>query len=182
MQAFQQQFNEAFYHTLSQSDTDASQANRSTLASLTLSRNVSLSISALLLALLIAGGVMLLRGVILPLNQVSSQLSRIATGDLSQQTLVKGWQASEIRQLTGGIAAMQHGLQHMVGEINAISVAVMRSADQMADQNNEFSAHNQQQTEAFAHISQRLDRVAEEVALSVEFAATPPGRCRKPIS
>lgn len=170
MQAFQQQFNEAFYHTLSQSDTDASQANRSTLASMTLSRNVSLSISALLLALLIAGGAMLLRGVILPLNQVSSQLSRIATGDLSQQTLVKGWQASEIRQLTGGIAAMQLGLQHMVGEINAISVAVMRSADQMADQNSEFSAHNQQQTEAFAHISQRLDRVAEEVALSVEFA------------
>ncbi|WLS77430.1 methyl-accepting chemotaxis protein [Erwinia pyri] len=171
MQAFQQQFNDAYYQTLNQANANSAQANQSTLGSLTTSRNVSLGISALLLLLLLAGGWMLLRGVILPLSSVSRQLSRIATGDLTQQPSAGNWHASEIRQLNGSISGMQHGLQHMVGEINAISHAVMQSADRMAEQNQEYSAYNQQQTDTFAHLSQRLTRVAEEVEHSVEFAS-----------
>ena len=171
MQAFQQQFNETYYQTLSQANADSAQANQSTLGSLTTSRNVSLGISALLLLLLMAGGWLLLRGVILPLNSVSRQLSRIATGDLSQQPSPGNWHASEICQLNDNIIGMQHGLKHIVREINAISHAVMQSADRVAEQNEEYSACNQQQTRSFAHLSQRLNRVAEEVEHSVGFAS-----------
>lgn len=171
MQAFQQQFNDAYYLTLNQANARSSQVNDATLGSLTTSRNISLGISALLLALLLAGGGLLLRGVILPLNQVSRQLSRIAVGDLSQQTPSRGRYAREIRQLNDSIGEMQGGLQHIVGEINAISLAVMTSAEQMSEQNEAFSAHNQQQTAAFTHISERLNRVAEEVEHSVGFAS-----------
>lgn len=171
MQAFQQQFNDSYYQTISEANAESAHFNQSTLRSLTNSRDISLGIAAVLLLLLMAGGLMLLRGVILPLNRVSIQLNRIAVGDLSHPAGPSGWQAREIRQLTRSIEEMQQGLQHIVGEINAISLAVMNSADQMAQQNEEFSAHNQQQSAAFEHISERLNRVAEEVENSVEFAS-----------
>lgn len=171
MQAFQQQFNDSYYQTINQANTESAAINQSMLASLTMSRNVSLGINALLLLLLCAGGGLLLRGVILPLNRVSGHLSQIALGNLSNQTVQQRWQASEIRQLNASVEEMQQGLHHIVGEINAISLAVRESADQMAHQNEEFSAHNVQQTAAFAHISERLNRVAEEVEHSVAFAS-----------
>lgn len=169
MQAFQQQFNDAYYQVLTQENQRSGELNQSTLSSLTNSRNLSLAISALLGGLLLLGGGLLLRGVIQPLDRVSSWLAQIATGDISQKPQFSAFQSAEIRQLTDSISAMQHGLQHIVGEINAISSAVRDSADRMAQQSDEFSAHNQQQTAAFDHISQRLNRVAEEVGHSVEF-------------
>ncbi|MEM6161003.1 methyl-accepting chemotaxis protein [Erwinia sp. P6884] len=169
MQAFQQQFNADYYHAIAQFNTESARVNQSTLSALTGSRTASLWISALLLALLIAGGIVLLRGVILPLNRASGHLSRVAVGDISQQLNVRGWQMVEMRQLTDSITEMQEGLQHIASEINAVSQAVMLSADQMAVQSEEFSAQNSQQSAAFAHISQRLNQVAEEVEHSVAF-------------
>lgn len=169
MQAFQQQFNDAYYQALTQASHQADALNQSTLSSLTTSRNLSLAISALLGALLLLSGGLLLRGVIQPLARVSGWLAQIATGDISQQVSPSRFQSTEIGQLMANIAGMQQGLQHIVGEINAISSAVRDSADRMAQQSDEFSAHNQQQSSAFEHISQRLNRVAEEVGHSVSF-------------
>ncbi|MEN5015145.1 methyl-accepting chemotaxis protein [Erwinia sp. Eh17-17] len=169
MQAFQQQFNESYYQELTQANHQADDLNQSTLSSLTESRDLSLGISALLGTLLLLGGMLLLRGVIQPLDRVSGWLARIATGDISQQLQPGRLQCSEIRQLKQNVAGMQQGLQHIVGEINAISSAVRESAECMAQQNTLFSSHNQQQSSAFEHISQRLNRVAEEVGHSVTF-------------
>lgn len=169
MQAFQQQFNTAYYQAIAESNAESARVNETTLSALTGSRTTSLGIAALLLALLLAGGIMLLRGVILPLNRASAHLSRVAIGDISSRLSATGWQTLEMRQLTDTITAMQEGLQHIVTEINAVSQAVMISADQMAEQSEAFSAQNSQQSAAFAHISQRLNRVAEEVGQSVTF-------------
>ena len=169
MQAFQQQFNDAYYQVLAQANQQADTLNQSTLSSLTHSRNLSLAISALLGVLLLLGGALLLRGVIQPLDRVCRWLAQIATGDLSHQPQLSAFQSAEMCQLTDNICGMQHGLQHIVGEINAIASAVHDSAGRMAQQSEEFSAHNQQQTAAFDHINRRLNRVAEEVGHSVAF-------------
>ncbi|CCG87590.1 methyl-accepting chemotaxis protein [Erwinia piriflorinigrans] len=169
MQAFSQQFNEAYYQTLAQANQQSADLNRLTLSSLTNNRNLAMAISALLGTLLLLGGAMLLRGVILPLDRVSEWLAQIATGDISHRPGGGGFQSTEINQLTASIGAMQRGLQHIVGEINTISGAVHHSAGCMAQQNDEFSAQHQQQILAFNHISQRLNRVAQEVGHSVEF-------------
>ncbi|WP_042958817.1 methyl-accepting chemotaxis protein [Erwinia tasmaniensis] len=169
MQAFSQGFNEAYYQTLAQANRQAADLNRLTLSSLTGNRNLAVAISALLGTLLLLGGAMLLRGVILPLDRVSDRLAQIATGDISRRPDDGGFQSSEIHRLTASVSAMQLGLQHIVGEINAISSAVHNSAGCMAQQNDEFSARHQQQIQAFNHISQRLNRVAQEVGHSVEF-------------
>lgn len=169
MQAFQQQFNDAYYAELRAAAQQSAALSQSTLSSLTNSRNLSLAVSALLALMLLLGGGLLLRGVILPLNRLAGWLNHIATGDLSRQLPPSRLQAVEIRQLSHSVAAMQDGLRQMVGEINAIAGAVHRSADSMAQHSEAFGSHNRQQRAAFDHISQRLNRVAEEVGHSVAF-------------
>ncbi|EXU76236.1 methyl-accepting chemotaxis protein [Erwinia mallotivora] len=171
MQAYQQQFNDAYYQSINSANARAAQLNQSSLSALTDNRNLSLAIFALLLLLLLTSGMLLLRGVILPLDRLSRQLSRYALGELSQPVLTSGPQAREIRQLIQATEEMRQGLQHIVREINAVSQAVMDSARQIAQQNSEFSHHNQQQSSVFEHLSGRLNRVAEEVENSVGFAS-----------
>lgn len=169
MQAFQDQFNQAYYHTLSQARAESSHFNDGMLTMLTENRNRVLAMTALLLTLLLSAGLMLLRGVIVPLNGVSRHMARIATGDIARPLGEHRWQSLELRQLTGSINEMQQGVRQIVDEINTIASAVLSSAEQIALQNDRFSAHNQQQNAAFDHISQRLNRVAEEVENSVQF-------------
>ncbi|WP_455816085.1 methyl-accepting chemotaxis protein [Pseudomonas cerasi] len=169
MQAFQQQFNDSYYQVLTQANQQTDGLNLSTLSSLTTSRNLSLCISALLGGLLLLSGGLLLVGVIQPMDRVSRWLAQIATGDISQPPYQSRFLSTEIGQLIQNVDGMQRGLRHIVGEINTIADAVRGSADRMALQNDEFRAHNQQQSSAFEHISQRLNRVAEEVVHSVTF-------------
>lgn len=169
MQAFQDQFNQAYYHSLNQARDDGSRFNNSMLTMLTENRNRVMAMTALLLTLLLSAGLMLLRGVIVPLNSVTRHMARIATGDIAQPVEEARWQSLELRQLTGSINAMQGGLRQIVHDINLIASDVLGSAEQIAVQNDQFSAHNQQQNAAFDHISQRLNRVAEEVENSVQY-------------
>lgn len=169
MEAFQQQFSEAWQATLAQADRQASATNQATLHSLTESRNLLLLFSLLLLGMLVVAGWLLLRGVLQPLNQAASELKHIATGNLTQPLSQSGRQSHEMQRLWQAMRQMQQGLQHIVSEINAIADAVMQSAEGIVQHSDTLNHSNQQQNSAFAQISARLSRMAEEVESSSRF-------------
>lgn len=169
MEAFQQQFNDAWHATLQQADGQAASANQATLHSLTESRNLLLCFSLLLLAMLAIAGILLLRGVLRPLNQAVSELKHIATGNLTQPLTLAGRQSQEMRLLWQAMRQMQQGLQHIVSEINTIADAVMHSAADIVQHSDSLNHSNQQQNSAFAQISARLTRMAQEVESSSHF-------------
>lgn len=170
MQAYQQQFNDAWFAEIDAANQQLSVVNRSTLASMTHSRNGSLLVSALLFALLLVGGVLLARGVIAPLRHASRQLQQIATGDLLSPPAAGRLQARETRQLFSALAEMRQGLRHIVHEINTIAASVAAGAGEMQRHNARVSAQHQAQNASFTHLSQRLRRVAEEVETGAQVS------------
>ena len=170
MQAFQQQFNNAWFSEMKTANQQVAEANYATLASLTHSRNLSLAISALLFTLLLLAGSLLLCGVIAPLRQAARQLQNIATGDLIPHGARPRWQSQETLQLFLAMEEMRQGLQHIVLEINTIAEAVSAGAAQMQQHNASLSEQRQVQNATFSHLSQRLHRVAEEVESSARLS------------
>ena len=170
MQAWQQQFNDAWFAEMDAANRDLGAVNRSTLASMTHGRNLSLLVSALLFALLLVGGVLLARGVIAPLRHASGQLQRIATGDLLPPPAAGRLQPRETRQLFSAMAEMRHGLRHIVYEINTIAAGVAAGAGEMQQRNARVSAQHESQNASFTHLSQRLRRVADEVESSAQVS------------
>ncbi|WP_312110601.1 methyl-accepting chemotaxis protein [Pantoea septica] len=170
MQAWQQQFNDAWFAEMDAANRDLDAVNRSTLASLTHGRNLSLLVSALLFALLLVGGVLLAREVIAPLRHASGQLQRIATGDLLPPPAAGRLQPRETRQLFSAMSEMRHGLRHIVYEINTIAAGVAAGAGEMQQHNARVSAQHESQNASFTHLSQRLRRVADEVESSAQVS------------
>ncbi|MEL7694663.1 MULTISPECIES: methyl-accepting chemotaxis protein [Pantoea] len=170
MQAYQQQFNDAWFGEISQANRQLAAVNRSSLASLTGTRNVSLLVTGLLSGLLVAGGVLLLRGVITPLQQASRQLQAIATGDLLASAAPLRRQSRETLQLFNAMDEMRQGLRHIIHEIDVVAVSVAAAAGEMQHANQQARKQHQAQNASFSHLSQRLHRVSEEVENSTRFS------------
>lgn len=170
MQAFQQQFNDHYYQTLNEQNQTSAALSLTTLHSMDSSRTISLAISVLLLLVLLLSGWALWRVVLQPLNRASKQMSRIAIGELSASEVHQGWQPVELRVLTDSIHDMREGLRQIVTEINQLSSEVLTRIDELSHHNQASREHNLKQTAAFAHVSQRLQRVAEEVENSATFS------------
>ncbi len=170
IQAFQEQFNAAFYQALNQDNAAAERFNQSILSSLTANRNLSLGISALLASLLALACVVLSYAVIAPLNRALRHMAHIATGNIAEPLSHSRWQSREIRWLNQGIGEMQLGLQHIVKEINEVSSLVIHGAGDIARHNQRYSQYNQQQMQAFETISHKLNGVAQEAENGASFA------------
>ena len=170
IQAFQEQFNDLFYQWLKQDNIDAERFNQGILAALTHNRDISLSISGLLVFLLVSACLVLSCAVVGPLNRVLRHLAQIATGNIAHGLPPSRWQSREIRWLNQGIDGMQQGLRHIISEINEISSLVMHSASDIAQHNQGYRQYNQQQIAAFDAISVKLDSVAQEVDNGALFA------------
>ena len=170
MQAYQQQFNDAWFSDIQAANTRLDAASRNTLAAMTHSRNLSLIVSALLFMLLLIGGVLLTRGVITPLRSASRQLQQIATGDLLTSPPAVRAQSQETQQLFSAIAEMRQGLRHIVQEINLIAASVATGAGEMQQHNARVSEQHRSQNASFTHLSQRLRRVAEEMETGAQVS------------
>ncbi|XBS69250.1 methyl-accepting chemotaxis protein [Acerihabitans sp. KWT182] len=170
IQAFQEQFNDLFYQWLQQDNADAERFNQTMLSSLTHNRNISLSISGLLVGLLAAACLVLSFAVVNPLNRAMGHLAQIATGNIAHSLPPSRWQSRDIHVLNQAIDQMQQGLQHIILEINEISSLVLQSANDIAAHNQGYSRHNQQQMAAFDAISDKLNDVAQEVDNGARFA------------
>ncbi|WP_170975429.1 methyl-accepting chemotaxis protein [Martelella alba] len=170
IQAFQEQFNELFYQRLARDNAESARFNRAILNSLTHNRNISLSISAMLIVLLLVACLALSLAVVTPLHRALRHLAQIAIGDIAHRLPASRWQSREIRRLNQGIDQMQQGLRHIISEINDISSLVMGSADDIARHNQGYRQYNQQQLAAFDAISLKLDSVAQDVDNAAQFA------------
>lgn len=169
MQAFQQQFNDAWFSEIEQANQQLSSVNQNTLSTLKQSRNLSLMVSAVLMALLVLASSLLMRGV-LPLRRANAQLEQIATGDLVDAQNLPRRQSLETRQLFQSIETMRRGLQQIVRDINTVAVSVAAGAEDMQQYNEKVMQQHQQQNASFHHLSQRLDRVSEEVEIGAQFS------------
>lgn len=170
MQAFQQQFNDAWFSELEQANHQLSSVNQLTLSTLKQSRNMSLIVSAILMALLVLASSLLMRGVLLPLRRANRQLEQIATGDLVPNHDTPGRQCLETRQLFQSIESMRFGLQQIVSDINNVAVSVAAGAEDMQQHNEQFMQQHQAQNASFHYLSQRLYRVSEEVEIGAQLS------------
>lgn len=170
MQAFQQQFNDAWFSEIEQANQQLSGVNQSTLSSLKQSRNLSLAVSAILMALLVLAASLLMRGVLLPLRHANTRLARIATGDLVASHATPRRQSLETRQLFHSIDTMRHGLLQIVSDINTVAISVAAGAERMQEHNEQVMQQHQAQNASFHHLSQRLHRVSEEVENGAQFS------------
>lgn len=170
MQAFQQQFNDAWFSEIEQANHQLSSVNQNTLSTLKQSRNMSLIVSAVLMALLVLASSLLMRGVLLPLRRANAQLEQIATGDLVDAQNPPRRQSLETRQLFQSIETMRRGLQQIVRDINTVAISVAAGAEDMQQHNEKVMQQHQQQNASFHHLSQRLDRVSQEVEIGAQFS------------
>ncbi|MGK3144335.1 methyl-accepting chemotaxis protein [Pantoea sp. C2G6] len=170
MQAYQQQFNDAWFQEISQANHQLAAMNQHSLTRLTGTRNVSLLMTGLLSGLLLAGGVLLLRGVITPLQLASRQLQAVATGDLTADVTPPRRQSRETSQLFSALEEMRRGLRRIIGEIEVIAGSVATGAGEMQHCNQQAREQYQAQTVSFNQLSQRLHRVSEEVENSTRFS------------
>ncbi|AVG77371.1 chemoreceptor [Pantoea ananatis] len=170
MQAYQQQFNSAWFNEITQTNKQLTAVNSLTLQTLMESRNLALMVTGLLFVLLLTGGVLLLRGVIVPLRLASRQLQDIATGDLINCPVPPRLQSLETSRLFNAVAEMRQGLRTIVAEINTIAASVAEGTREMQHTNEQVSEQYQAQNSSFSHISQRLHRVSEEVENSTLFS------------
>lgn len=170
MQAYQQQFNSAWFNEITQTNKQLTAVNSLTLHTLLASRNLALMVIGLLFVLLLTGGVLLLRGVIVPLRLASRQLQDIATGDLINCPVPPRLQSLETSRLFNAVAEMRQGLRTIVAEINTIAASVAEGTREMQHTNEQVSEQYQAQNSSFRHISQRLHRVSEEVENSTLFS------------
>ncbi|MGX9236075.1 methyl-accepting chemotaxis protein [Pantoea ananatis] len=170
MQAYQQQFNSAWFNEITQTNKQLTAVNSLTLHTLLASRNLALMVTGLLFVLLLTGGVLLLRGVIVPLRLASRQLQDIATGDLINCPVPPRLQSLETSRLFNAVAEMRQGLRTIVAEINTIAASVAEGTREMQHTNEQVSEQYQAQNSSFRHISQRLHRVSEEVENSTLFS------------
>lgn len=170
MQAFQQQFNDAWFHEIEQANHQLSDVNQSTLNTLKQSRNMSLGVSGLLIALLILAAGLLMRGVLRPLRQANAQLEQIATGDLVIHHAPPRRQSLETHLLFQSIDTMRRGLQQIVSDINTVAISVAAGAENMQQHNEQVMQQHQAQNASFHHLSQRLHRVSEEVENGARFS------------
>lgn len=170
MQAYQQQFNDAWFSEITQANKKLSAVNHTTLTTLTDSRKLSLLVTALLFSLLLVGGILLFHGVITPLRQASCQLQDIATGDLIPSCTPARIQSRETLQLFNAMEEMRQGLRHIVSEINTIAASVAAGASEMQQHNAQASEQHKTQNASFSHLSQRLHRVSQEVETSANVS------------
>ncbi|WP_343551355.1 methyl-accepting chemotaxis protein [Pantoea sp.] len=170
MQAFQQQFNDAWFSEIEQANHQLSDVNHNTLSTLKQSRNMSMIVCAVLMALLALASSLLMRGVLLPLRRANAQLEHIATGDLVPTHDTPRRQSLETRQLFTSIDTMRSGLQQIVSDINTVAVSVAAGAEEMQQNNEKVMQQHQAQNASFHHLSQRLDRVSEEVEIGAQFS------------
>ncbi|WP_345829273.1 methyl-accepting chemotaxis protein [Pantoea sp. BRR-3P] len=170
MQAFQQQFNDAWFNEIEQANQQLGSVNHNTLSTLKQSRNLSLIVSAVLMLLLVLASGLLMRGVLLPLRRANGQLAQIATGDLIACHDTPRRQSLETRQLFQSIDTMRSGLQQIVSDINTVAVSVAAGAEEMQQHNEKVMQQHQKQNASFHHLSQRLDRVSEEVEIGTQFS------------
>lgn len=170
MQAYQQQFNDAWFQAISEANRQLAVVNHRSLSTLTETRNASLLVTGLLFGLLIAGGVLLVRGVITPLQQASRQLQAIATGDLMATDTPARRQSRETLQLFNAMDEMRQGLRHIIHEIDVVAASVAAAAGKVQHYNQQAREQHQAQNASFSHLSQRLHRVSEEVENSTRFS------------
>ncbi len=170
MQAFQQQFNDAWFSEITQANQQLTHVNLNTLSTLKQSRNLSLIVSAVLMSLLVLASSLLMRGVLLPLRRANAQLDNIATGDLIARHDAPKRQSLETRQLFLSIDTMRSGLQQIVTDINTVAVSVAAGAEDMQRHNQQVMQQHQAQNANFHHLSQRLHRVSEEVEIGTQFS------------
>lgn len=170
MQAFQQQFNDAWFSEIAQANQQLSAVNQTTLDMLRQSRNLSLVVSAVLTLLLMLATGLLMRGVLLPLRRANAQLAQIATGDLLASQAMPRRQSLETRQLFHSMDTMRLGLQQIVSDISTVAVSVAAGAEAMQQHNQQVMQQHQAQNASFHHLSQRLHRVAEEVENGAHFS------------
>ncbi|WP_336755509.1 methyl-accepting chemotaxis protein [Pantoea sp. USHLN298] len=170
MQAYQQQFNDAWFQAISEANRQLAAVNHRSLSTLTETRNASLLVTGLLFGLLIAGGALLVRGVITPLQQASRQLQAIATGDLRVSDAPARRQSRETQQLFHAMDEMRLGLHHIIHEIDRVAASVTSAAGEMQHYNQQAREQHQAQNASFSHLSQRLHRVSEEVENSTRFS------------
>ncbi|KAA6101362.1 MULTISPECIES: methyl-accepting chemotaxis protein [unclassified Pantoea] len=170
MQAFQQQFNDAWFSEIEQANQQLGSVNQHSLSTLKQSRNLALAIAALLMALLLLAAALLMRGVLLPLRHANAQLAQIATGDLVASPAPTRRQSLETRQLLLSIDTMRQGLQQIVSDITTVATRVAAGADEMQQHNQQVMQQHQAQNASFHHLSQRLHRVSEEVEKGAHFS------------
>ena len=170
MQAFQQQFNDAWFSEIEQANHQLTSVNQNTLSTLKQSRNLSLIVSAVLMGLLVLASSLLMRGVLLPLRRANAQLDKIATGDLVARHDTPQHQSLETRQLFLSIDTMRSGLQQIVSDISTVAVSVAAGAEDMQQHNEQVMQQHQAQNASFHHLSQRLHRVSEEVEIGAQFS------------
>ncbi|WP_394516089.1 HAMP domain-containing protein [Pantoea sp. SGAir0430] len=168
MQAFQQQFNDAWFSEIEQANQQLGSVNQHSLSTLKQSRNLALAIAALLMALLAAA--LLMHGVLLPLRHANAQLAQIAKGDLVASPAPTRRQSLETRQLLLSIDTMRQGLQQIVSDITTVATRVAAGADEMQQHNQQVMQQHQAKNASFHHLSQRLHRVSEEVEKGAHFS------------
>lgn len=129
---------------------------------------VGLGALSIALSMLLAWG--LTRSIVLPLNQAVDLAARIAQGDLSQETAVKG-AAGETGQLLHALNAMKASLVQIVGKVRAGTDAISASSVEIADGNTALSLRTEEQAASLEETAASMAQLTATVRKNAEDAS-----------
>ncbi|MET0266711.1 MAG: methyl-accepting chemotaxis protein, partial [Duganella sp.] len=127
------------------------------------SRNMTLSISAIVLGLIVAGisSVMLLRAVMQPLNQALSHFNAISDGNLANQ--IDLTRRDEMGALMTGLHQMQERLAGTVRSVREGSDAIATASNEIAAGNMDLSRRTEQQAASLEETASSLEELTSTV-------------------
>ncbi|QIL42801.1 HAMP domain-containing protein [Acidovorax sp. HDW3] len=136
-----------------------------------LQRTLVLQALALLLALLLAGGLMVLfvRSITGPLNQAVALAHAVAEGDLSGARLAHG--SDEVGRLLAALLDMRAHLTQVVSRVRSNADGVATASVQIAQGNQDLSARTESQASALEETAAAMEQMTATVRQNADSAA-----------
>ena len=131
-------------------------------------RNVALGamVAGVLFALIF--GLFLIRGIKSSLAQAVDASNAVAQGDLTQPILVKG--KDEIAQLLTSLAAMQHSLVGIVGQVRQGTDTIATASSQIAAGNQDLSSRTEEQASSLEETAASMEELTSTVKQNADNA------------
>jgi methyl-accepting chemotaxis protein len=132
------------------------------------SRNVLLTLAAVLAGLAAAMGVTITRSITRPLDEAVALAAAVAQGDLSRDIEPRG--RDEVARLLQSLKTMTTSLRQIVGQVRASSENIATGSAQIASGNSDLSARTEQQAANLQQTAATMEQIGATARNNAETA------------
>ncbi len=131
-------------------------------------RNINIASIVVAAVASIILGLLLIRSIVNPLNQIIQVTERLAEGDMT--TSIEAVGKSEISKLQHSLATMADKLRYVIRQVRTSAGGVSTSTDEISKANLELSSRTEEQAASIEETSASMEQITEKVQQNSESA------------